>query len=215
MEAPTRIFDRGLLLQAGRGTARLVLARVTASPRIALGAAVVALVIGIGGNALLFQAGRHPAPLFAAPPQTSAAAVEPVAAPFAPPPAPTPAATSVAAHQAPATTASIGPATQADRPRASPPARAANRAEKHTAAHQPDSIGAFLRGVNGDDGSHLTRAAQAALAKLGYLVKPGTDDEATRRALRQFQHTHGLPETAEISPELVKRLTDAAAKAER
>jgi len=79
------------------------------------------------------------------------------------------------------------------------------------AAHEPDAIGALLRGKSVNDDSHLVRAAQVALAKLGYPVRTdGAEDSATRRALRRFERAHGLTPTAEISPELVKRLTSAA-----
>jgi peptidoglycan hydrolase-like protein with peptidoglycan-binding domain len=74
-----------------------------------------------------------------------------------------------------------------------------------------DQIGALLRGEPVDEGSHLVRAAQIALSKLGYPVKPdGAEDGATRRAVLDFENAHGLAPSAEISPELVKRLTAAA-----
>ncbi len=190
----------------------MIVERVKEAPRIALGAAVVAIVAGIGGNALVMQAGRHPAPLFAPAAEQSAAAVEPVA-PHAPPAANAALNTGPAAAPqpaAPATTASIGAAAEADRPVA-PPQAAPGRVEKRSPARAADPIGALLHGKAVDDGSRLVRKAQVALAKLGYAVKPGgAEDGATRRALRHFQHAHGLPETAEISPELVKQLTAAA-----
>jgi peptidoglycan hydrolase-like protein with peptidoglycan-binding domain len=76
----------------------------------------------------------------------------------------------------------------------------------------PDPIGALLRGKPVEDKeARLVHAAQAALAKLGYAVKiDGAEDGATRRALRHFEHQHGLAATTDISPELVKRLTAAA-----
>ena len=56
------------------------------------------------------------------------------------------------------------------------------------------------------------RAAQIALAKLGYAVKSdGVEDGATRRALRHFERARGLTPTTKISPGLVKQLTAAAA----
>ena len=57
----------------------------------------------------------------------------------------------------------------------------------------------------------MVRAAQVALVKLGYPVKPnGAEDGATRRALRHFERAHGLAPTTEINSELVKQLTAAA-----
>ena len=54
-------------------------------------------------------------------------------------------------------------------------------------------------------------AAQTALAKLGYPVKPdGNDGLATQQALRDFERIHGLPSSTEITPRLLKQLTQAA-----
>ncbi len=213
IEALTRIRERTLLIEAGRGAARLLAERVTAAPRVAAGAALAALIAAIAGNALLMQAARRPAPIVAPAAQKAAAAVQPVAAHA--PPAAEPAAQGAASQaSAPATTSSIAPAAEVDRPVAPQPA-APNRVEKRPAARAHDDIAALLRGAPADDGSRLVRQAQVALAKLGYPVKPGgAEDGATRRALRRFQHAHGLPETAEISPELVRQLV-AAAKAQR
>jgi peptidoglycan hydrolase-like protein with peptidoglycan-binding domain len=55
------------------------------------------------------------------------------------------------------------------------------------------------------------RAAQIALAKLGYAVKSdGVEDGAIRRAVRHFERAHRLTPTTKISAELVKQLTAAA-----
>ena len=54
-------------------------------------------------------------------------------------------------------------------------------------------------------------AAQTALAKLGYPVKPdGNDGAATQQALRDFERVHSLPLSTEITPRLVKQLSVAA-----
>ena len=61
------------------------------------------------------------------------------------------------------------------------------------------------------DAPHLVLAAQTALAKLGYSVKPdGKEGAATEQALRDFEHVHGLPPATEITERLVKQLTAAA-----
>jgi len=221
MEALVRIRNSASLLRpAGLGAARLLRDRVMAAPkRVYLGAGLAALAAGIGANALRLQIGPHPTPLFApatdAPRPASAssappaATVEPVAPHASPAPAPASeiasAAPPPAAAQsratlgsAPDTTSSIAPAAQHEQP-PSPGASA------------PDQIGALLRGKPFDNGSHLVRAAQIALVKLGYAVKPdGAEDGKTRRALRHFERAHGLAPTTEISPELVKQLTTAA-----
>src|SRR5271166_3332591 len=198
MEALVRIRNSASLLRpAGLGAARLLRDRVMAAPkRVYLGAGLAALAAGIGANALRLQIGPHPTPLFApatdAPRPASASSAPPAATvePVAPHASPAPAPASEIASAAP------------------PPAAAQSRA---TGASAPDQIGALLRGKPFDNGSHLVRAAQIALVKLGYAVKPdGAEDGKTRRALRHFERAHGLAPTTEISPELVKQLTTAA-----
>jgi Putative peptidoglycan binding domain len=226
-EAFMRAHDTASLLgPATRGVVRLLMEIALATPRrIYISAGVATLVAGIGCNALLLQMGRHPTPLLAsvahdplsASASTAAPAgtVEPVA-PYAPPtptseyrasaPAPTAGDISPATQaSAPDITSSIAPAEQDKQHQSS-----ASKGERRSAALGPDQIGALLRGKP-DDGSFLVRAAQVALAKLGYAVKSdGVEDGATRRALRHFERAHGLTPTTTISSELVKQLTAAA-----
>jgi peptidoglycan hydrolase-like protein with peptidoglycan-binding domain len=79
-------------------------------------------------------------------------------------------------------------------------------------AHSPkagDPIADFLR--NGDK-RQLTLAAQNALAKLGFAVKPtGALDAGTRDALAEFEKTHHLPASSEITAKLIKSLNAAVA----
>ena len=219
-------YTASLLGPAARGAVRLLMESALATPRrVFVGAGVAALVVGIGANALLLQIGRHPAPLLAPvthdplPASANTAAspgtVEPVDPHVSPtpipdystasaiaPPAPGEPRTTQAA--APDITSSIGPAEQNKQHQSS-----ASESERRPAGLAPDQIGALLRGKP-DDGSALVRAAQIALAKLGYAVKSdGVEDGATRRALRHFERAHGLAPTTEISPELVKQLTAA------
>ncbi len=225
-EALMRVRDTASLLgPAARGAVRLLMQTGLATPRrVFVRAGVAALVAGIGANALLLQIGRHPASLLApathdtASAQTVAAAgtVEPVAPNESPTPiskhsmashgAPPAAGESLATQaSAPDITSSIERATH-DKQRQS----LAPESERRSAALGPDQIGALLRDKPVDGGSHLVRAAQIALAKLGYAVKPdGAEDGATRRALRHFERAHGLAPTTKISPELVKQLTAA------
>lgn len=81
-------------------------------------------------------------------------------------------------------------------------------------AHAPkagDPIADFLRGQGGDK-RQLTLAAQGALAKLGFGVKPtGALDAGTRDALTEFEKTHHLPASSEITAKLVKSLNAAVA----
>jgi Putative peptidoglycan binding domain len=160
--------------------------------RYYLGAAMFAALVGIGVNALLLQRERHPAPLFgyAAPKLPSA-----TPAPAPPPP------------QKPASTEDTAPPAQ---PSATlPPARPAESAGSSSSASDP--IAELLAGEPHGDATRLTLAAQTALAKLGYMVKPdGKEGSATEQALREFERAHGLPPATEITERLVKQLTAAA-----
>jgi hypothetical protein len=160
--------------------------------RFYLGAALFAALVGIGVNALLLQRERHPAPLFgyAAPKVPSA-----TSAPAPPPP------------QKPASTEDTAPPAQ---PSATlPPARPAESAGSSSSASDP--IAELLAGESHGDATRLTLAAQTALAKLGYPVKPdGKEGSATGQALREFERAHGLPSATEITERLVKQLNAAA-----
>ena len=90
-----------------------------------------------------------------------------------------------------------------------PPARPAESAGSSSSASDP--IAELLAGELHGDSSRLTLAAQTALAKLGYPVKPdGKEGSATEQALREFERAHGLPPATEITERLVKQLTAAA-----
>lgn len=159
--------------------------------RHCLAAALAAGVVGIGANALLLQRERHPAPLFGAAPVKQTPATAQAAAPAPPKPA------SVERQAAPAPS-----------PAALPPARPAEASE--SAPPAPDPIAALLNGEPHSDGPHPVLAAQTALMKLGYPVKPdGNEGPATEQALRDFERAHGLPLTTEITERLVKQLTQA------
>ena len=165
--------------------------------RYALGAVLSLALVGIAVNALLLQRERHPAPLFGRSAPKPAAVPAPVPAP---PPKPV-----AAEHEAP----------PAQSPAALPPARPAETAR--TVPPAPDPIAELLAAEGHDDASasHLTLAAQTALAKLGYSVKPdGKEGAATEQALRDFEHAHGLPPATGITERLLKQLSQAARAAE-
>ena len=210
--ATDRLRDFAALLgPAGRGLARLTVDRMLAAPKqVYLGAGLAALVAAIGGNALLMQAGRHPAPLFSrarSPDCGDRGAARRACADGG------------SGESGPGRSARAGGARHdvlasgplQDKPRpapATPPGPEGG--ERHEAA-RADQIGALLLGKPVGDESQLVRAAQIALLKLGYPVKPdGAEDGATRRALRKFERAHGLAPTTEIGPALVKQLTAAA-----
>ena len=160
-----------------------------------LGAALSVALIGIAVNALLLQRERHPAPLFG------------LAAPKLPPAAPAPAsAQAPTAPQNPVSTEDNAPPAQS--PEALPPARPPDSSGSSPSTSDP--IANLLAGETHSD-SRLVLAAQTALAKLGYAIKPdGKEGAATQQALREFERAHGLPPATEISERLVKQLTTAA-----
>lgn len=54
-------------------------------------------------------------------------------------------------------------------------------------------------------------AAQRALQKLGFVLKPdGLAGAATRQAIKQFERARGLPIRGELTPALVRQLTAEA-----
>ena len=191
IEALARIRNDSVLsrpgrkLAAGGGLLRRAAERARSlPPRLYAGAAVSAVLVGIGVNALVLQRERHPAPLFAPAPQKPAAsaAAEPAAA---------------------------QPARETQAAAPVPPARAA--APDMPPARPSDAIGDLLRTDPPADASRLVLAAQSALVKLGYSVKAdGARSAATDQALREFEHDHGLAVSTEITPRLVKQLNAAA-----
>jgi hypothetical protein len=202
-----RVRDAASLLKpAARGAARLLMQKVLATRgRIYIGAGVAALAAGLGANGFLPQIGRQPH-------------LAPVAHDHLPASANTaaPAATvqPVASHTSSTPISQFSMASAAARP-ATGESRATQASSPDITSSigpaAPDQIRAFLRGKPVDDELHLVRAAQIALATLGYAVKPdGTEDSATRRALRHFERVHRLARTTKISSELLKQLTAAA-----
>jgi hypothetical protein len=180
--------------KSGRSLARILVQRMKAlRPRTYVAAALSALLVGIGVNALVLQSHRHPAPLFAPSPPR----VTPPPAPANPVPAPPAAASAETSTPIPA------PPPKPTGAVASPP-------------RAPDQIGNLLRSEVQTEDTHLVVAAQTALVKLGYAVKAdGAEGAATQQALRDFERAHGLPLSTEITPRLVKQLNAAARNAAR
>ena len=168
--------------------------------RLYLGSGLAIALVGIGVNALLFQHERHPAPLFGStPPAASSAPANRASG------APLGAKSATAEREA-----SAAPPAAAPSPAALPPARPAESPEG-SASSPTDPITDLLRGEPPADGGHMILAAQTALARLGYPVKPdGNDGPATRQALRDFERIHGMPASTEVTPRLLKQLTSAA-----
>jgi len=79
-----------------------------------------------------------------------------------------------------------------------------------------DAIADVLRAEDEQEAQKRLAAAQAALVKLGYVVKAdGEASAATNLALRDFERAHGLPLANDVSPRLLKALTAAASAAGR
>jgi Putative peptidoglycan binding domain len=216
-EAVARLrSDVALLGSAAGGKARSLIRSIIAIARgVYIGVVASALLIGIGGNALLSQMGRHPAPLVVSANQAASSTSQKIAS---------------------ATTRSTGAVTPASSPlllssnpistvvpsvvdvsrvssisAAAPVSPTIGRGEPRPIARTPDQIGDLLSGKPLHDESHLIRVAQTALAKLGYAVKiDGVEDGDTRRALRDFERAHGLAITPEIGSALVSQLTGSA-----
>lgn len=155
----------------------------------------IAIAGGIMVNALMFQKGHHPAPLFGngshhvanVPAQPAPHRAEPVQAAAAAPPA-QPAASSV--HR--------------DTPPVAPPP-----APPITG----DPIGQLLRRSAGasDAGTKRVHEAQEALIKLGYPVRAsGSLNAPTRKALAAFAKTHHLPAGGELDQRTLKALAAAS-----
>jgi len=170
-------------------------------------------------NALFFQEGRHPAPLFSSQPSTST-----ISTPTPPPrPAvieaarterdssPRLAARDAIAEKIERADVVKSPATKPDAPRATdkkrdaigslilgeapPPAASAHKADKAASA---DNNAVIDKNV---------LYAQRALLKLGYVVRAnGVLNGATRQALEKFERDIGLPAKGQITPKLLRQL---------
>ena len=183
----------------GRAVLRLELLRraLPAGVRGYAVAALAAVMAGIVVNALILQHARHPSPFFAAKGRLTSIAVK---NPMEPPPSPT-SSPSLVSEPAP------------DLPPAPPPRPVGLGApiEAVAPSRTADAIADLIHSGGNRDSPRLAAAAQIALVKLGYPIKPGGALGAdTAAALRDFEKTHGLPPSTEVTPHLVKLLNAAA-----
>ena len=171
--------------------AALLLAFLTRRPgRTLAGVVVAGLVTGITLNAVQFQTGYHPSPLFGGPraaasaPKSLAAGAPPMPAPVAA--APAPAAPSVA---------------QLAAPRAAEPA---------PAPAKKDPIAALLNGETPVEAAvppARVAAVQKALIKSGFVLRAdGVMGATTRQALERFERDRKLPVTGDLSPRTLREL---------
>jgi hypothetical protein len=158
-------------------------------------------------NALVWQRTRHPAPLFAhaAP---AAPAKEPTIAGMSAVPAarPQPAVTPVQAHDKPV-----------EKPPLEVPAGGQPRQTSITSSPQHDGISQLLKappaGPAPTAGAaaaprKLVLAAQRALVKLGFVLKPdGVAGLATRQAIERYERDHGLPVRGDLSRAIIRQLS--------
>jgi len=169
----------------------------------------LAVMIVVPINALFLQEGRHPAPLF------RLAALEPphprVDAPLPPtrPVAPTPAKMEAAKP---------GPTKAENLKKASGPDLIADlidgRLPKIEPHHGKDAIGEEIAHAGGDNKSVLF--AQRALVKLGYVLhQDGVFGGTTRQAIEKFERANHMPVTGELTPKLIKLLSQRSGLATR
>ncbi|MDB5649450.1 MAG: Peptidoglycan-binding domain 1 protein [Hyphomicrobiales bacterium] len=153
-------------------------------------AVFTAVLTGILANAMFFQTARHPAPIFGGPVVARPLAVAPV------PAQPQAAATSAVPVPVP-------------RPVEFTPVGAPIHDSSEPAK---DQIGNLLKAssASSPDATRLL-AAQRALARLGYAVKPdGVMGGSTRQAIEKFEQARKLPVTGELSARTLRELSSQA-----
>ena len=166
----------------------------------------LAVMVTVPINALFLQEGRHPAPLF------RLAALEPpplaVDAPL-PPTRPAPAkieAPKPDTAKAESAKKAGGPDLIAD--------LIDGRLPKNEPHHGNDAIGEEIAHAGGDNKSVLF--AQRALVKLGYVLhQDGVFGGTTRQAIEKFERANHMPVTGELTPKLIKLLSQRSGLATR
>jgi Putative peptidoglycan binding domain len=167
-------------------------------PNRIAGTLLVGLIIAICVNALVLQQSRHPAPLF----RKS----------FALPAAVTQAQATNTAPNVPAQP-TRDPIDQLLQSAPEKPPLHERPGKKQSAEAKPvrDSISQLLTSNAAQtpaEESKTVLAAQRALVKLGFVVKPdGIVGGATRQAIEQFERDHGLPVQGELSPKVLRELS--------
>jgi Putative peptidoglycan binding domain len=195
-EALARSRNDSVLSRPARSKNREGFARTLIRPflsrpaRTIAGATLAAILTGIVINALMMQKERRSAPFFAAP-RPAATAVEPAPRAAAPIVESAP-----VVAQPPARPADLGGANE---PVPVPPSRSG------------DPIRDLLRGDSANATARSTIAVQNALIKLGFSLKAdGVVGASTEQAIQQFERSHGLAPSIEITAKLVKQLSAAA-----
>ena len=210
--APARPLALANLAAAGKP--RVSLAFLTRRPGRTIAAATLsALVTGIILNAVMFQKGPHPAPLFGGPRlvATLAKPAVPVESlPAAPAPAPRPVSLPQASpsNAAPANAPVVATA-RAPEPQATPRG-AAREVEPASPPTRKDPIAALIRGEGVADAvapPARVAAVQKALVKAGFVLRTdGVMGATTRQALEHFEQDRNLPVTGDLSPRTLREL---------
>lgn len=196
-------------------------------------------LVGVPMNALFFQDGRHPAPLFSA---HVLVPEKPVIETPTPPARPKieAARADAEAPSRPATkpraeTTKVDPLAEilkSSEPSAAKPQKVeraekvekTEKIEKKREVASRDQIGALLGGGPAKPAAPAPAASpaiaapsanvvatQRALQRLGYVVKPdGVISPGTKKAIERFEQDNGLPVTGELSPKLARAIAARA-----
>lgn len=177
----------------------------------------VLLLLGIGGvaavgvpmNALFFQDGRHPAPLFST--HLPLAEKAEVAATPTPParPAEISSASSARVEADAARPEAPRPAAKVERTKAEAAKAEKAEAGKNTTEKKHDLIGQLIGGGAPETESSGKNVlyAQRALVKLGYVLRAdGVYGGTTRQAIEKFERDSGLPVKGELTPKVMRQL---------
>lgn len=190
--------------------------------------------IGVPMNALFFQDGRHPAPLFSTQPPlpVTAAAPKPPARPAAIETARLERDEDLTPRRAPkdaiadkiekldggkSAEPSKGVAAKPEAPRADKKRDAIGmlllgEAPRPAASAEKTDKAASAKAASGDKSASVDKNvlyAQRSLLKLGYVVRPdGVLSGATRQALQKFERDNGLPAKGQVTPKLLRQLAE-------
>lgn len=161
-------------------------------------AALSAIAIGFLVNALALQKSRHPAPLFASPALVTERASTSAAAPDAPAPVPRP-----------AELAALSPvlALKPAAPERTAVPRTQGSVDQIALLLRPHVAQAKTDPSARPEPSKSVLAAQRALVKLGFVLKPdGVFGGTTRQAIERFERDQGMPVTGDLTPKIQRQL---------
>ena len=171
------------------------------------GALALAAIIAIIANALLMQAGRHPAPMFGTVttlPAVALPAVASVPASLLPRPRPVEADAALSETR-PADPRAVDPMTNLVKTTSTVQASTANIPRPPLAVPVSSRVDSVPVSVGG---SHRVAAVQRALTEYGYgqLKSTGVVGSDTQAAIQKFEKARRLPVTGQISDRLVREL---------